>query len=119
MAYERRDSSGWMRNSMGGLAPQRLIPRHRSKLAVEQPTPDTRCKKKTPKGAFSEGSRSSRSDPLTPSLATLGSESDRLCPSSLLQRNQHSLLPKLRGGLAGTQSQRMRSCSPRRQAYTG
>lgn len=75
--------------------------------------------KKAPKGAFSEGSRSSRSDPLTPSLATLGSESDRLCPSSLLQRNQHSLLPKLRGGLAGTQSQRMRSCSPRLQAYTG
>lgn len=42
--------------------------------------------------------RGSRSDPLAPSLATLGSESDRLCPSSLPQRNQLPLLPKLRGG---------------------
>lgn len=41
--------------------------------------------------------RSSRSDPLAPSLATLGSESDWQCPPSLLQRNQLPLLPKLRG----------------------
>jgi hypothetical protein len=50
-------------------------------------------------GAFSVFLRSSRSDSLAPSLTTLGSESDRLCPSSLLQRNQLSLLPRMRGGL--------------------
>jgi len=48
--------------------------------------------------SFSLNLRSSRSDPLAPSLATLGSGSDKPCPSSLLQRNQLSLLPNC-GGL--------------------
>jgi len=56
-------------------------------------------KKRHPTGAFSICLRSSRSDPLAPSLMTLGSESDRLDLSSLLQRNQLSLLPKMPGGL--------------------
>jgi len=56
--------------------------------------------------------RSSRSDPLAPSLTTLGSESDRQCPPLLIKRNQLPLLPKSRGAHTGTQARLMRSCSP-------